>query len=175
MPLRMLRYYTDIRFAGHQGPIRQFLVYIGTAPLAMADGIEESGLLGYHYGLVDMHRVNCAGLLVQDNPDALVLAVPCDFGDREPQEVINYIVRRLKELIGANEGQFREYMAMLEILSGNIHPRVPRRRCARCAGESPRDGGSLSPLPPVPSSSRAAASGSDSGSSGSMRPKMSIR
>jgi len=25
MPLRMLRYYTDIRLAGHPGPIRQFL------------------------------------------------------------------------------------------------------------------------------------------------------
>ena len=30
MPLRMLRYYSDIRLAGHQGPLRQFLVYIGT-------------------------------------------------------------------------------------------------------------------------------------------------
>lgn len=29
MPLRMLRYYTDIRFAKHRGPIRQFLIYIG--------------------------------------------------------------------------------------------------------------------------------------------------
>jgi hypothetical protein len=43
-----------------------------------------------------MHRVNCADLLVQDNPDALVLAVLCDFGGRDPQEAINYIVRRLR-------------------------------------------------------------------------------
>jgi predicted transposase YdaD len=66
-----------------------------------------------------MHRVNCAGLLVQDNPDALVLAVLCDFGGREPQEVVNYIVRRLNELTGADEQRFREYMTMLEILSEN--------------------------------------------------------
>jgi hypothetical protein len=58
-------------------------------------GIQEPQLLDYRYGLVDMHRVNCAGLLVQDNPDALVLAVLCDFGGREPQEVVSYIVRRL--------------------------------------------------------------------------------
>ena len=45
----------------------------------------------------------------------MVPAVLCDFGDRKPQEVVNYIVRRLKELLGTNERQFREYMTMLEI------------------------------------------------------------
>ncbi len=124
MPLRMLRYYTDIRFAGHQGPIRQFLIYIGSAPLTMPGGIEEPELLDYRHGLVDMHRIDCAGLLVQDNPDALVLAVLCDFGDRKPREVVNYIVRRLKELLGADERQFREYMTMLEILSENRNLRA---------------------------------------------------
>ena len=119
MPLRMLRYYTDIRLVGHRGPIRQFLIYIGTNPLGMPDGIDEPELLDYHYRLVDMHRVNCAELLVQDNPDALVLAVLCDFGGRDPQEAINYIVRRLSELTGADEQRFREYMTMLEVLSEN--------------------------------------------------------
>ena len=38
MPLRMLRYYTDIR-------------------LAIPAGIVEPDLLDYHYGLVDMHRM----------------------------------------------------------------------------------------------------------------------
>jgi len=84
MPLRMLRYYTDIRLAGQGGPIRQFLIYIGSERLTMPTGLEEPGLLDYHYSLVDMYRINCAGLLVQDNPDALVLAVLCDFGDRDP-------------------------------------------------------------------------------------------
>ena len=92
----------------------------------MPGGIEEPQLLDYRYGLVDMHRVNCAGLLVQDNPDALVLAVLCDFGGREPQEVVSYIVRRLSELTGTDERRFREYMTMLEILSENrdLKPQV---------------------------------------------------
>ena len=126
MALRMLRYYTDIRLAGHKGPIRQFLIYIGTEPLSMPGNIQEPELLDYRYSLVDMHRVNCAGLLVQDNPDALVLAVLCDFGGREPQEVVNYIVRRLSELTGTDERRFREYMTMLEILSENrdLKPQV---------------------------------------------------
>lgn len=119
LPLRMLRYFTDIRLAGHEGPIRQFLIYIGSAPLTMRDGIQEPGLLDYRYAVVDMHKVNCAGLLVQDNPDALVLAVLCDFGDRAPEQVVGYIVRRLKELLGEDDKRFREYMTMLEILSEN--------------------------------------------------------
>ncbi len=66
-----------------------------------------------------MHQVDCAGLLAQDNPNALVLAVLCDFGDRRPQEVITHVVHRLRKLLGANERGFRDYMTMLEILSKN--------------------------------------------------------
>ena len=33
--------------------------------------------------------------------------------------MVGYIVRRLKELLGADERRFREYMTMLEILSEN--------------------------------------------------------
>ncbi|MBK1632356.1 hypothetical protein CKO31_16755 [Thiohalocapsa halophila] len=85
----------------------------------MPDGIAEATLLDYRYQLVDMHQVNCAGLLVQDNPDALVLAVLCDFGDRAPEQMVHYIVRRLKELLRQDDKRFREYMSMLEILSEN--------------------------------------------------------
>ena len=85
----------------------------------MPAGLDEPELLDYRYGLVDMHRIDCAGLLGQDNPDALVLAVLCDFGDRGPQEVITHIVHCLRKLLGANERGFRDYMTMLEILSKN--------------------------------------------------------
>ena len=119
MPLRMLRYYTDIRLAGHSGPIRQFLIYIGADPLTMPAGLAEPELLDYCYSLIDMHQIDCTGLLTQDNPDALVLAILCDFGDRKPQEVVTYIMHRLRELLGADERGFREHMTMLHILSRN--------------------------------------------------------
>jgi len=111
--------YTDIRLAGHAGPIRQFLIYIGADPLTMPAGLAEPELLDYRYGLVDMHQIDCTGLLTQDNPDALVLAILCDFGDRQPQEIVTYIVHRLRELLGADERGFREHMTMLQILSRN--------------------------------------------------------
>jgi hypothetical protein len=50
-----------------------------------------------------------------------VLAVLCDLGDRAPEQVVHYIVRRLKELLGDNDKRFREYLSMLEILSENRH------------------------------------------------------
>jgi len=111
--------YTDIRLAGHSGPIRQFLIYIGADPLTMPAGLNEPEPLDYRYGLVDMHQIDCTGLLTQDNPDALVLAILCDFGDHQPREVVTYIVHRLRELLGADERGFRDYMTMLEVLSKN--------------------------------------------------------
>ncbi len=64
-------------------------------------------------------KSTCAGLLAQDNPDALVLAVLCDFRDRGSQEVITHIMHRLWKLLDANERGFSNYMTMLEILSKN--------------------------------------------------------
>jgi len=57
---------------------------------AVLDGPEL--LDNYRYRLIDMHRVDCTGLL----PNALVLAVLCDFGDRRSQEVVTYIAHRLQ-------------------------------------------------------------------------------
>ncbi len=50
----------------------------------------------------------------------------CDFGDRQPQEVVTYIVHRLRKLLGADDQKFREHMTMLEILSENrgLRPQV---------------------------------------------------
>ena len=57
--------------------------------------------------------------MAQDNPNALALAVLCDFGDRDLGTVVTCIVRHLRELLGANERGFREYMMMLELLLEN--------------------------------------------------------
>nr|VFK13713.1 MAG: protein of unknown function (DUF4351) [Candidatus Kentron sp. LFY] len=58
-------------------------------------------------------------LLERDTPDALVLAILCDFGDHDPQAVVNHIYIRLQTLLGNNPKRFREYVEMVHILSGN--------------------------------------------------------
>ena len=80
--------------------------------------LRQSGL-SYHYSILDMHTVDCQKLIAMDDPDALVLAILCDFKDRPEQEVVRYILKRLKELNGDNETRYREYIKMVEILSTN--------------------------------------------------------
>jgi len=114
----MLRYRAEIGRAQPQQDIRQHLIYIGKALLTMPDGIQQTGL-DYRYRIIDMHTVDCQALLSQDNPDALVLAILCDFKGRPEREVVHYILQRLHQLTAENESRFREYMRMLEVLSTN--------------------------------------------------------
>jgi len=48
-----------------------------------------------------------------------VLALLCDFGDRDPQLVVNDIFLRLRALCGDSEKRLREYIDMIEVLSEN--------------------------------------------------------
>ena len=118
MPWRMLRYLADIIMQHPTLPVRQYLIYIGRENLTMPSGLELDDLQ-YRYNVVDMRHLDCAELLSRDNPDALVLAILCDFGDRDPQTVVNHILSRLRQITGDDHRAFRKYLDMLEILSDN--------------------------------------------------------
>nr|VFK52262.1 MAG: Putative transposase, YhgA-like [Candidatus Kentron sp. TUN]VFK52466.1 MAG: Putative transposase, YhgA-like [Candidatus Kentron sp. TUN]VFK57983.1 MAG: Putative transposase, YhgA-like [Candidatus Kentron sp. TUN] len=118
MPVRMMRYLTDVLLAHPGLPVRQYLIYIGAEKLTMPD--EFRGPDTHHrYGLVDMRSVDCEYLIKKDTPEALVLAILCNFKGRDPQEVVNYIYMRLQELVGNNTKRLRECIHMLHILSVN--------------------------------------------------------
>jgi len=118
MPIRMLRYLSDILLLHPAEPVYQYLVYIGKPALSMPDQFVLPAFT-YRYQVLDMHTVDCSLLLAQDTPEALVLAILCDFKERPTQDVVNYIVRRLKELSGDDEQSFRNYYEMLETLADN--------------------------------------------------------
>jgi hypothetical protein len=122
MPIRMLRYFSDIRLKSIKDknilPIKQYLIYIGKAKLNMSDRIVEDGI-DYRYNLIDIRNIDCETLLKIDNPDALVLAILCDFKDKNPKDVVFYILKRLKELTKDDEFNFKRYVLMLEELSEN--------------------------------------------------------
>lgn len=118
MPIRMLRYLSDILMMYAEEPIYQYLVYIGKHRLSMPNHLPLVGFT-YQYQILDMHTVDCSLLLAQDTPEALVLAILCDFKERPTQQVVNYIVTRLRELTGDNEQAFRNYYEMLETLGDN--------------------------------------------------------
>nr|VFJ73171.1 MAG: hypothetical protein BECKFW1821C_GA0114237_10469 [Candidatus Kentron sp. FW] len=118
MPVRMMRYLTDVLLAYPGLPVHQYLIYIGAEELTMPDRFE--GYDTHHrYGLVDMRTVDCEYLIKKDTPEALILAILCDFKDRDPQEVVDYIYTRLRELVGDNTKRLRECIHMLHILSVN--------------------------------------------------------
>ncbi len=79
----------------------------------------ETPELSYHYHLIDMHSLDCESFLQQNNPDALVLAVLCDFKGRPEREVVRHILSRLRGLLQDNLQGLRDYVGMLEILSTN--------------------------------------------------------
>lgn len=118
MATRMLRYFTDIHFDYPDDPVHQHLIYIGKDRLRMASQLQQANLQ-YRYNILDMHTVDCEVLIQQDTPDALVLAILCDFKQRPVQDVVNYIVKRLKQLTADDESSFRNYFKMLETLADN--------------------------------------------------------
>ncbi|EIJ43122.1 hypothetical protein BegalDRAFT_2268 [Beggiatoa alba B18LD] len=118
MPIRMLRYFCEISAAYPAEEIKQYIIYIGRNPLRMADNIQRDNL-HYRYTIIDMHRMDCQQFLAQNNPDALVMAILCDFKDRPPRSVVQEIIQRLDNICADNLSKFRDYLTMLEILSDN--------------------------------------------------------
>jgi len=55
-----------------------------------------------------MRQVDCAHLIDQNNPDALVLAVLCDVRNRAPRSTIHHIFHRLQDLLGDNPKRFKK-------------------------------------------------------------------
>ncbi len=118
MPIRMMRYYTDIRLLYPKLPIRQYLIYIGKRKCVIKDKIEEENRF-FSYNLIDMHKIDCEKFLSMDTPDALVLSILCDFKGKDEREIIKYIITRLRELTKDDEKALEKYMVMLDTLSTN--------------------------------------------------------
>jgi predicted transposase/invertase (TIGR01784 family) len=118
MPWRMLRYLVEIKYNYQKLLVRQYLIYIGKNKLTMADGIRQDGLV-YSYRIVDMHDVNCQSLIEQNTPEALVLAILCDFGEISKRDVVRLLLKQLHKLVAGKESKFREYLHMMEVLSTN--------------------------------------------------------
>ena len=118
MPARMLRYRSEIILSHPDNDIRQYLIYIGRDRLTMADGMEQRGL-SYHYPIIDMHTIDCQKMIDIGSPDALVLAILCDFKGKPDREVLHHLLQQLQQMTADNETQFRECLSMMEILSSN--------------------------------------------------------
>ena len=118
MPGRMLRYLSDILLNYPGENVVQYLLYIGKAALTMPDGL-DTNQLHYRYQLLDMHDMDYQFFLKQNSPDAIIMAVLCDFKDQDNKTVIHEILTKLTALTQHDSRQLRECLTMLEILSSN--------------------------------------------------------
>ena len=118
VPLRMLRYYSDLALEHAGEEIKQYLLYIGKAALTMPDHVQTSEWR-YCYKILDMRSQDSDDFLHSNNPDALVLAILCDPKGREPGALVAHIVNELRRLHGPKLDSLRDSLAMLDILASN--------------------------------------------------------
>lgn len=62
-----------------------------------------------------MHDIPYGSLLESDDPSALVLAILCDFEERDKQEVVNTILTKLRQL--CNDREFANHLGMINVLA----------------------------------------------------------
>ena len=118
VPLRMLRYYTDLALEHGGEEIKQYLLYIGKAPLTMADHVQTPDWR-YCYNVLDMRHLDSEHFLSSDNPDALVLAILCDPKGLEANALVAHIIKKLYRLHGSKLDSLRDSLIMLDILASN--------------------------------------------------------
>ena len=117
VPKRMLRYYTDILEISDL-PIKQYVIYIGKSKSYFKTTIKRD-LIDFRYNFIDIKTIDCEILLNENSPDALVLAILCDFKDKKPDDIISFILDKLKQYTKDDLNEYRKYMLMLETLSEN--------------------------------------------------------
>ena len=115
MLTRMLRYFVDI-YETYKKPIKQYLIYIGREKLNMQNSLKLENI-DYSYNLIDLKQIDCEIFLKQDNPHSLILAILCDFKEKNLKDVVLYIVEKLKKV--TNSFELKKYLLMLEELSHN--------------------------------------------------------
>jgi len=116
MHLRMHRYYSDILFLYEDYRVSQYMLYIGKAKCNMKSQIKRDRI-DYSYDIIDIRDIPCESFLYSNDPSALVLAMLCDFEEKDKQMVVNTILRRLREL--NDEKEYRNYLKMVNVYSTN--------------------------------------------------------
>ncbi len=93
----------------------QFVIYIGNEPLTMKSTVSEENL-AFSYEIIDIRRYDYEDFLNANTPEEVILAILGNFHGENPENVIERILLRLKELT-KTELAFGKYATQLEVLS----------------------------------------------------------
>ena len=103
-------------------PVRQYVIYIGAGNPAMTNHI-RSEPMSFKYRLIALSAVDYQLLLRSENPEEKMLAILADFGDGDPDRIIENIV---KQVVATSKGDFSKHrhIRQLRILAQlrNLQP-----------------------------------------------------
>ena len=119
MVRRMLRYYSDIKMIHPRKKIYQYVIYTGDDIRKMKKDIKDINL-DYKFNLIIMKDINCEKLIKLDNPNALVLAILCDFKDKNKLETITQMLEKLAKYTKDDEKAYSNYLLAMETLTENM-------------------------------------------------------
>ena len=118
MPLRMMRYYTDIALAHPGMAIHQYVVYTGQGKLNMADQVVHPTWC-YRYQLINMSTLDYREFIGDGSPSALALAILCDFKEQSAESVCETLLYRLVNLLEDAPDDLLKFLKIMEFLSIN--------------------------------------------------------
>lgn len=119
MHFRMLRYLTELH-KRYKLPIIQAVIYVGKNRLNMKNSIKFSNYgtnIDYRYEIIDTSKLDCKYFLESNSDDLVVLAILCDFKDRDKREIVHKIALKLEELCKGDYNRFRDKFLKVEVLS----------------------------------------------------------
>lgn len=114
MVYRMLDYWGLLK-AKYQLPIKQFVIFIGSNEPKMTTFISEDGNY-FQFQLINITRFDYMRFLSSQNPEEVLLAVLSNFGEEDPENVLNQIILRLEETT-IDHRTFQKHLRQLRVLS----------------------------------------------------------
>ncbi len=95
-------------------PVRQYVIYLGDSASTMPVSIESPDLR-YSYTLITLRSIPYQLFLSSKHPEEKILAVLGDFGEEDPQEVLQAVV---SEVTKSSQSDFAEnqYLQQLRII-----------------------------------------------------------
>ena len=112
---RMLEYY-GFFFRRFKKSIRQFVLYLGEAPLTKMHGSLKADTFVFQYQLINIKEYRHEDLLKSEIPEEIILAVLANFSNQPSEHVIRSILQRL-QAVSKTENTLRKYIRQLGVLS----------------------------------------------------------
>ena len=122
-PLKRMFLYYAMAFYKHTLPVEQFVIYIGKKPMPPLKPELNHKNASLRYHLIDIRQFGADLFLNAQKPEAIMFAILSDFGDVPPQEMLQIIIKKLKNSTNSAM-RLKKFIRQLQVLSTlrNLQP-----------------------------------------------------